>query len=199
MTAKWFRVNSIYKNDFRFLAVNQSIIAFLNRLERRRTAQFNVPNVFCGYSIPGSGFKTKLTFALHQKAQIIQSVPGPVAADIQVRAKEPAVLQFGRAQPGCAALLFQPGALQSGWRVRTMWRRPGSSGDTIPVVDPSTGASFARIARGTARDIDLAVSAGDVHAIGHRRGARSRAEEQSTHRGEGDGQVLNVEQHSRVR
>jgi aldehyde dehydrogenase (NAD+) len=34
---------------------------------------------------------------------------------------------------------------------------PGDSGESVPVVDPSTGATFAQIARGTAADIDRAV------------------------------------------
>src|SRR3954468_21474044 len=38
------------------------------------------------------------------------------------------------------------------------WHRP-SSGETIPVYSPSDGQEFARIARGTAADIDAAVAA----------------------------------------
>jgi aldehyde dehydrogenase (NAD+) len=38
------------------------------------------------------------------------------------------------------------------------WRKP-ASGETIPVVCPSDGKEFARIARGTARDVDAAVEA----------------------------------------
>lgn len=38
------------------------------------------------------------------------------------------------------------------------WRKP-SSGDTIPVVAPSDGKEFARIARGNAADVDAAVAA----------------------------------------
>lgn len=36
---------------------------------------------------------------------------------------------------------------------------PGSSGERIPVIDPSTGQEFDSIARGNAADIDLAVQA----------------------------------------
>lgn len=36
-------------------------------------------------------------------------------------------------------------------------RVPASGGETLPMTDPSTGAVFAEIARGTAEDIDLAV------------------------------------------
>jgi aldehyde dehydrogenase (NAD+) len=36
---------------------------------------------------------------------------------------------------------------------------PSSAGETLPVVDPSTGEVFAEIARGTAQDIDAAVRA----------------------------------------
>lgn len=36
---------------------------------------------------------------------------------------------------------------------------PGTSGETIPVVDPSTGDAFGTLARGTAADIDAAVAA----------------------------------------
>ena len=35
----------------------------------------------------------------------------------------------------------------------------GDSGESIPVIDPSTGETFATIARGNAHDIDQAVSA----------------------------------------
>lgn len=36
---------------------------------------------------------------------------------------------------------------------------PATSGESLPVVDPSDGSTFAQIARGDARDIDLAVKA----------------------------------------
>ena len=35
------------------------------------------------------------------------------------------------------------------------WARP-AEGDTIEVIDPSDGEPFARIARGTERDVDAA-------------------------------------------
>jgi aldehyde dehydrogenase (NAD+) len=38
------------------------------------------------------------------------------------------------------------------------WRE-AESGDSLPVVDPSTGEAFDSIARGTAADIDRAVAA----------------------------------------
>ena len=37
--------------------------------------------------------------------------------------------------------------------------QPGSSGETIPVIDPSDGQVFDRLQRGTAADIDRAVKA----------------------------------------
>jgi len=40
------------------------------------------------------------------------------------------------------------------------WQAP-ASGETLPVIDPSTGAEIARIARGTAADIDAAVTAAE--------------------------------------
>ncbi|RTZ87482.1 MAG: aldehyde dehydrogenase, partial [SAR324 cluster bacterium] len=36
------------------------------------------------------------------------------------------------------------------------WKTP-DSGETLPVIDPSDGCEFGRIARGSAVDIDLAV------------------------------------------
>ena len=36
------------------------------------------------------------------------------------------------------------------------WQTP-DSGETLPVIDPSDGCEFGRIARGSAVDIDLAV------------------------------------------
>ncbi|MBF9047787.1 aldehyde dehydrogenase family protein [Rhodobacterales bacterium LSUCC0031] len=45
------------------------------------------------------------------------------------------------------------------------WRQP-ASGDTLPVIDPSTGAEIARIARGTAADIDAAVAAATAAMAG---------------------------------
>jgi len=39
--------------------------------------------------------------------------------------------------------------------------RPCSTGDTLPVIDPSTGDEVARIARGVATDIDAAVAAAE--------------------------------------
>jgi aldehyde dehydrogenase (NAD+) len=41
------------------------------------------------------------------------------------------------------------------------WRE-ASSGQTLPVVDPSTGETFDRIPRGGAADIDAAVGAARV-------------------------------------
>jgi aldehyde dehydrogenase (NAD+) len=45
------------------------------------------------------------------------------------------------------------------------WRAP-SAGGTLPAIDPSDGAPFAEIARGTARDIDAAVEAAQSACTG---------------------------------
>jgi len=45
------------------------------------------------------------------------------------------------------------------------WRTP-ASGETLPVIDPSTGKEIARIARGTASDIDAAVTAAEQALAG---------------------------------
>ncbi|MDA0924093.1 MAG: aldehyde dehydrogenase family protein, partial [Proteobacteria bacterium] len=45
------------------------------------------------------------------------------------------------------------------------WRAP-ACGDTLPVIDPSTGAEIARIARGTSADIDAAVTAAETAMAG---------------------------------
>ena len=42
--------------------------------------------------------------------------------------------------------------------INNRWEEPASR-ETIPVVDPSTGEVFTHIARGTATDVDRAVSA----------------------------------------
>ncbi|WP_284262378.1 aldehyde dehydrogenase family protein [Roseicyclus amphidinii] len=44
--------------------------------------------------------------------------------------------------------------------------QPCASGETLPVIDPSTGAEVARIARGTAADIDAAVTAAEAALAG---------------------------------
>ena len=44
-------------------------------------------------------------------------------------------------------------------------RVAGSSGDTIPVLDPSDGQVFAHIARGNADDIRRAVAAARAAAV----------------------------------
>ncbi len=53
--------------------------------------------------------------------------------------------------------------------------RPPTGGDTLPVVDPSTGAEIARIARGTKADISAAVDAAQA-ALGSDWGALTAAE-----------------------
>ena len=45
------------------------------------------------------------------------------------------------------------------------WCAP-ASGDTLPVIDPSTGDEIARIARGTSADIDAAVIAAEAALAG---------------------------------
>src|SRR5439155_4757550 len=40
------------------------------------------------------------------------------------------------------------------------WTAP-TSGETLPMIDPSAGSAFAEIARGTATDIDRAVAAAE--------------------------------------
>ena len=42
--------------------------------------------------------------------------------------------------------------------INNRWEAP-ASGETIPVVDPSTGEVFTQIARGTAPDVDRAIAA----------------------------------------
>lgn len=44
--------------------------------------------------------------------------------------------------------------------------RAAACGDTLPVIDPSTGAEIARIARGTSADIDAAVHAAEAALAG---------------------------------
>ena len=49
-------------------------------------------------------------------------------------------------------------AVSDGVFIDNEWR-PSASGETLPVIDPATGESFARIASGNADDIDAAVAA----------------------------------------
>ena len=45
------------------------------------------------------------------------------------------------------------------------WQTP-DSGETLPVIDPSDGSEFGRIARGSAVDIERAVLLGESGMVG---------------------------------
>ncbi|MEM7720845.1 MAG: aldehyde dehydrogenase family protein [Pseudomonadota bacterium] len=59
-------------------------------------------------------------------------------------------------------LWFDPAKVFVGGR----WRAP-SSGETLPLEDPSTGEIIGQIARGTAADIDAAIAAAEEALAGH--------------------------------
>ena len=59
--------------------------------------------------------------------------------------------------------------------INNRWEEP-ATGETIPVIDPSTGEVFTQIARGTAPDVDRAIAAARAafrRTVGQNAGVRA--------------------------